>query len=465
MVTGIINYFYPDIKKDEITKFSLLGTTFAFIIGAYWIMRLLKDTIFFKMAFPEELGWAASQGRLFQPQAKMLSVVVVFVAVLIYSKLVDRFKKESLFYILCTFYGILFSAITGVLFIYQYFGPQAIGRLPLAVLGWAAYFAIESFGSIVPPLFWAYTVSITMPDSAKAGAPFIIAAAQLAAVGGSILNIFAPQFGSIWPLFLIATAFVLLVIPTIKKLVRTTPAHLMQCSVDGTKTEKKQEEGMLEGMFKGLILIFSRPYIFGIFIVSTLYEVVGTITEYQMKSQADAVYKSAAEYARFTGIFGTCVNGLSFLVALLGFSYIMKNYGLRFCLLLYPIVLLVAMSGLYGFFLYGAPTSVQLLWASFAVMVVAKGLAYAVNNPTKEMMYIPTSKDTKFKAKGFIDSFGGRVSKMAGSGVTDVYKNSLPQLMLYGTLFSFGLISVWIVFAIYVGMKNASLIKNKQVVD
>jgi ATP/ADP translocase len=44
---------------------------------------------------------------------------------------------------------------------------------------------------------------------------------------------------------------------------------------------------------------------------------------------------------------------------------------------------------LYLFYTFGNPTTAQLLWSTFFV---------------KEMMYIPTSKDVKFKAKGFIDA-------------------------------------------------------------
>ncbi len=464
MITGIINYFYPDIKNEEIKKFSLLSAAFALIIGAYWIIRLVKNTIFYKMAFPEELGWTVNQGALFQPIAKIASVVIVFVAVLIYSKLVDKFKKEQLFYILGTFYALIFLAITGVLLGYEVYGPQALGKIPLATFGWVSYFAIESFGSIVVALFWSYTASVCTTDSAKVGYPFIVACAQLTAIGGSVLNIFTPQIGSIWPLFLVATIFVALISPTINKLVRTVPADQMVSNPDKAKVAPKKKQGFFRGMVEGLVLIFTKPYIFGILIISTFYEVVITIIDYQLNSQASRIYDTI-QYARFTGLFGTAVNTLSFLVALLGFRFVLKKYGLRFCLLLFPTLLAGFLFGLYAYFQYGSPSTMQLLWATFAVVVVAKGLSYAINNPTKEMMYIPTSKDAKFKAKGFIDPFGGRIAKMSGASVTNTFKHNLPILMTYGTLISFGLIGVWIAVAIYVGLKNASLVKNNEIVE
>ena len=100
MFNGVMRYFWPSIKEEDIKKFSLLSATFFCIIGAYWLFRLVKDTIFFKIAFPEALGWAAEQGRLYQPLAKIISPLVVIACIIIYSKLVDILKKHQLFYVL-----------------------------------------------------------------------------------------------------------------------------------------------------------------------------------------------------------------------------------------------------------------------------------------------------------------------------------------------------------------------------
>ncbi len=98
-------------------------------------------------------------------------------------------------------------------------------------------------------------------------------------------------------------------------------------------------------------------------------------------------------------------------------------------------------------------------------MMVAKGLGYAVNNPVKEMMYIPTSKDVKFKTKGFTDVFGSRVAKMGGAQITGAYKHNLTDLMIFGTYYSLGFSFIWIIAALYVGKKNAQLVKDGEIVE
>ena len=126
-------------------------------------------------------------------------------------------------------------------------------------------------------------------------------------------------------------------------------------------------------------------------------------------------------------MFGMTTNFLALVMALLGTSYLMRRFGLRFCLLAYPVSVLVTAVALYT--MSSLPVE-QLLWITFAVMVLTKGLSYALNNPAKEIMYIPTSDSVKFKAKSWVDLFGGRSAKAVGSMVTSQLKVKLFVLQL-----------------------------------
>jgi AAA family ATP:ADP antiporter len=465
MLTSVLHYFYPDLNKDETRKFGLLSLTFFLIIGGYWLVRLLKNTLFYKIAFPEALGWLPEQGRLFQPLAKFWSPLFVFALVMVYTKLIDMFKKETLFYIICSVYTVVFGSITASLIVRDVYGDAFLGKWALAAIGWISFFAIESFGSLIVALFWSFTNSVCTSESAKSGYPMIIAAAQLGAIGGSSLILFAHKFG-IWQLFAVVTFFVISIMVVIRYFMRVIPKSQLVGNKQAAATVKKKE-GFLEGLLAGIRLIATRPYIFGILIVSTLYEVINQVIEYQMQTQACAFPRFTTEigFAQFQGIYGVAANTLSFLMALLGTSYLIKRYGLRFGLLFFPVCLTIAFSFLYLFYAYGSPTAGQLLGATFFVMMIAKGLGYAVNNPVKEMMYIPTSKDVKFKSKGFIDVFGGRMSKLGGAQINNTFKSSLNDLMVYGTFFSFGLTAIWILAAIYVGNKNKQLVADGEIVE
>jgi AAA family ATP:ADP antiporter len=465
MINATLSYFFPGLSKEEMKKFSLLSLTFFLIIGGYWLVRLLKNTLFYKIAFPEALGWMPGQGRLFQPVAKFWSPFVVFALVMVYTKLIDLFKKQTLFYIICSVYAVVFGSITAALIMRNLYGDLFLGKWLLGVIGWVSFFAIESFGSLIVALFWSFTNSICTSESAKKGYPMIVAAAQFGAIGGSALLIFSESFG-IWQLFGLVTFLVVCVMASIYHFMKVMPASQLVGNKQAMATEKK-EEGALEGLVAGIRLIATRPYIFGILIVSTLYEVINQVIEYQMQTQASEFPRFATEtgFAQFQGFYGVASNSLSFLMALLGTSYLIRRFGLKFGLLFFPVCLGISFSLLFVFYMYGAPSAAGLLAATFVVMMIAKGLGYAVNNPVKEMMYIPTSKDVKFKSKGFIDVFGGRMAKLGGAQINNSFKHNMHDLMIYGTFFSFGLTAVWIVAAIYVGNKNANLLSRGEIVE
>jgi AAA family ATP:ADP antiporter len=459
MLNGIINFFYPDLKKDELTKFKLLAATFLFTIGTYWLLRLLKDVVVYKMAFPESLGWVVGKGQQMVPVLKSASPFVVAFAVAVYTKLVDMFEKHKLFYIIISTFTAIFGFMTAVLFITEKFGPEYVGKWPLAVAGTIGYLATECFGSLVVALFWSFTVSVTKTEEAKNGFPFIIAVGQMGAISGSALML----VGDVLPpfaLYGLAMFFLLCAMYAMYTLVTIVPKHEM--------VSDKEEKKTKPDFFAGIRLLLTQPYLMGVFVVSTFYEVAKVIVDYQMKSQA--VFIPGFDFKWFLGIFGVAVNTLSFAMALLGTKHLIKRFGIRFCLLLYPVVFASCLIGLYIYYQTG-PEAVNLLWATFTAMMIITATSYAVNNPTKEMMYIPTSKDAKFKTKGVTDMIGGRAGKAGGAtigGALNVAGNpvlSIANLMTFGTVISLGIIGVWILAAFYVGRKNVELVRNNQTIE
>lgn len=448
MLSRIFRFFWPDLNAQEARKYSLLSLAFFCTIGTYWLLRPLKDGFFFEVV-----------GGKYQPTAKIISVFIVTFLVLVYSKLVDIFEKHKLFYIIGSVYVALFAFVTYAVGLPRT-GVDAVNPTFLRYVGWASYFIIESFGSIVVALFWSFTASVCTPESAKRGYAAVIAGAQIGAVTGPFLAWHAETLG-MRILFGLGTFGIVALMLVIKHFMKVMPEDQLVSA--GGNEGKKPKTGFLEGAK----LLLTRPYLFGIFAVVTIYEIVGTIVDYQMKMQAKALpqYASEAAFTSFMGVFGMAANGLAFVMALLGTGYLMKKFGLRFCLLTFPIALGSAVAGLYIASSWIQVEASSLLWITFGVMMIAKGLSYALNNPAKEMMYIPTSKDAKFKSKGWIDMFGSRSSKAVGSAFNNMLKASPVALLTYGTLLSLGFIGVWIVGAIYVSGKFNKLVKSGEIVE
>jgi ATP:ADP antiporter, AAA family len=459
MFVSTIQFFFPDIKKEEVTKFSLFALALFFILGAYWPLRLLKDMFFYmKLGFPTALGWDADYGRSLVPVMKMISPFVIAGMVIVYTRLLDLFEKHKLFYIFCSFYSIIFGLTACAVFVSQNFGPEYIGKYPLAILGVLVYLVTESLGSLVVALFWSFAASCNKADEAQRSFPFIIAAAQIGTIGGTSMLIAAYP---LWFYYMLCTLSLMMVMVVIHKIVTMIPADQLVSD----KVEKKRQPDM----FAGIRLLVTQPYLLGVFIASTFYEIIKTFIDFQMKSQA-AVFMSESAYIAFSGWFGFWTCFIAFLMSLLGTSYIMKKYGLRFCILLSPITYGAALTSLYLYYCTN-PSPENLFWATFITMIIVTAISYAVNNPAKEMMYIPTSNDAKFKVKGITDTVGSRGAKAIGSSINNSLNvgattaAKVANLVAFGTLFGLGFIVIWAIAALYVGNKNAQLIRDKQIIE
>ena len=432
MFKRIKSALWGDLTKKEASEFSMLSLTLFVILGSYWLMKPLKEAVFMKTV-----------GKLYLPYAKMACFLFIIPLILIYSKLVDLVAKQKLFYIISGTYIILFIMFAAML------NNPSIGLAnheasPYRLLGWTMYLAIETFGSLMITLFWSFVVSSTDTQSAKRGYPLILAGAQIGAIIGPSIAIQAPKIGI--PNLTLIVAIGVLIIPLLVKIFITMFPETIECHA-----EEKPKTGPIEG----IKLLFSRWYLIGILGVATLFDIVASILEYQLNYMADDTFATADKIASFIGYLGLTTNSFSLVFALIGTSFLIRRFGLTASLVLFPVATTFVVLGVWIH-----PS----LWFLFASVVTIKALSYVLNNPCKEMMYIPTSKDVKFKTKSWIDMFGLRSSKAAGSGINTMF-TQFSDLIFYGSLISFGVIGLWIAAALYVGRRNKELTTSGEIIE
>jgi len=452
------------LPPSEMIRTLCLASTLFFMIGGYWLLRSVKDPVLMALC-----GYKAI------PKAKMLSVFIVLGVVSIYNKLLDSsLPKHQLFYVFGTFYFCLFLVIS-LLLMDDDIGLPNKYQSESRVLGWIAYCSIESFGSVMVSLFWSFTNSNISLETAKSSYGVMVATAQLGSIlGPAIVNTYAETWG-LANCFLTGSFAMLLLQGTMYNYVRLYGTSDQNKNEDKQqdddddaappKPKKKEKAGILEG----LRLFWEHNYVKGIFAISCLFMVEVTIVDFTLKvlaqqyfseeypcemSNPDCYDAETGEFgfteeatnalASFMGLFGVATNTLSFVFSLLGTSAIVRKFGLRMTLLLFPSLCLgvIIMVRLY-------PS----LYVVFFAMILLKGNSYALNNPTKEMLYQPTSPSVKYKAKSWIDIFGARGSKALGSLVTNAFSYSVDALVANGSLVGMAVASFLIWNARFMGKK------------
>lgn len=106
-------------------------------------------------------------------------------------------------------------------------------------------------------------------------------------------------------------------------------------------------------------------------------------------------------------------------------------------------------------------------------MSLSKAVNYALNAPTLKQLYIPTSKDAKYKAQAWIEMFGSRAAKGVASSVnlqriaimkTYGAVDGLSVFLTMTTAASFGLVAVWILVAMFAATAYNKAIKENTIV-
>lgn len=449
---------FGEFGSEEFKKFLRMGAVFAFIIGSYWTLRPLKKAIFCTLV-----------GASDTPFAKLSAVFLLVPLIVFYTKLLDTYKREKTFYIISGVYGILALLFT-MLLAYTptpdacLLLPTGWGSMGAKAIGYAFYLFVETYGSLIPALFWSIAADTTTPDSAKKGFSFIVALGQFGGIFGPYFIAGLPRrLGmqtSALALF-ICVATIGLSMFFLRRFFLKTPPHLLT-AYHGTN-EEQIEESQEPGFFEGLKLLVSYKYLLGIFAVVAFPEIITAVFDQHFDTLASQQYTGTALTA-YLGTYASAVNIIALVFLLGGISNITRIFGLGISLVLMPILYCLATLGF---------ITLNSLTFLFILMASSKAINYALNGPAIKQLYIPTTPDVRLKAQAWIESFGSRGSKLAGGGINLGLKPLQKQLgavagrarhAQYACYLLFPLIFCWFFIALYLGRKHKKAIEDKKVV-
>ena len=233
--------------------------------------------------------------------------------------------------------------------------------------------------------------------------------------------------------------------------VKVTPKDQLVGFLPQAKKIKKRTK-----FLEGLRLVISNPYLLGIFAVVSFYQIIIVILDFQFKCLASETFFSCKDFGLYLFDSAIWVNGMAILCLVFGVNNIGRRLGLTASLVLLPILIAVAVFVL---------KTQMVLSVAFWVIVFCKAINYALNQPSKEQLYIPTTKDAKYKSKAWIDMFGSRGSKSVGSTINLLRPVLGPALfVVVSSGISLFLVVLWIFVGIFLGSSHAWAVKNKKAV-
>jgi AAA family ATP:ADP antiporter len=268
------------------------------------------------------------------------------------------------------------------------------------------------FSVMVIAQFWAFATDIYTPEQGKRLFPVLGLGASLGAWLGSVRAGYLVD--AMGPQRLLLGAGGILVICVLLVQVVARRAQGRETPAQAAAADKPLGK---EGGFE---LIFSDRYLMLIAALTVILNVVNTSGEYlfgrYVVENANAMYGAGPEGAalreRFIGttysqLFGA-VNLAGFLLQMFVVSRIFKYLGVGKSLFIHPIV-----AGIGYVFLLRAPSLTAMRW----LKVADNSIDYSLGNTTKQALWLPTSREAKYKAKQAVDSFFMRAGDVVQAGV------------------------------------------------
>ncbi len=176
----------------------------------------------------------------------------------------------------------------------------------------------------------------------------------------------------------------------------------------------------------GFALVLKSHYLRLIALFLVLLNIVNTVGEFILgqavvstsnaQLASNPAFNKEAFIGSFYGKYFFWTNIVTIIIQAFIVSRIVKKLGMRGVLLALPVVAL----GAYGLASVGAGLSVLLY-----VKIAENSTDYSVMNTGKQMLWLPTSREEKYKAKQAIDTFFVRAGDMLAAGVVFLGTNLL----------------------------------------
>ena len=208
----------------------------------------------------------------------------------------------------------------------------------------------------------------------------------------------------------------------------------------------------------GFALVFASPYIRLIALLLVLLNVVNTTGEFILSHMvtvraeallaADPAFSKGAYIGAFYGDYFFWVNVAALVMQAFVASRLVKLFGLGGVLFALPLIAL----GSYGIIALGATLSV-VRWAKTA----ENSADYSVMNTAKQLLWLPTSREEKYKAKQAVDAFFYRLGDLVAAGVVFVGTSWLAMGSRAFAIANLLFVVAWLVLAARIVRENQRL--------
>jgi ATP:ADP antiporter, AAA family len=461
---------FTDVRPGEATTALLLALAVFLYMSSTNVAKVLREPLILAG------GGTSLTGAQMKSYTSAAAAVLLLVVVPLYGRLAGRVPRRRLMNIVTPAFVACFAAF------------YALARFALPV-GVPFYAFLAVFNVMIVAQFWAFANDVYTEEEGKRLFPVVGIGASAGAAAGALLagRVAALQL-DLSLLFLVA-AGLLVAATLISNVVDARERAREQAAAsDGLTSgllpaataqyraesgefrtvgdEYREASGLRRTVRRGeppppdptpastagaFALVFRSPYLLMIALLVLLLNWVNTSGETIL---ADTVARRAAGagsldaeramIASFYGGFVATTNVVALVIQLFLVSRIIKYLGVRGALLVLPII---ALGG------YATMALVPLLGAVRWAKILENGTDYSLNNTVRHALFLPTTREEKYKAKQVTDAFAQRAGDVLSAVTVFVATGLLGMAAMRLAIFNLVLVAIWLAIAVRLGRR------------
>lgn len=431
---------FADVRAGEGMTALLLMLNIFILLAAYYLLKTIREPLILSVPGGAEVksySAAATAG-------------ILILLVPLYSAFASRVSRVrlingvTLFFIACL---VAFFALS-----------QAGVPIGVAFFIWVGIFSLMVIAQL-----WAFANDIYTVEQGQRLFAIVGIGASLGAIAGSFATGQLVKLYGPYP-FMLGAAGLLAVCMLLTNVVNLREKRHRVPSKPDTPAASEPSSGdqPVTGR-SGFALVFGDRYLLLIAFLMLLYNLVNTNGEYILGRTVVALYTAAHGAAaaggldekkvigEFYGNFFTLVNIISALLQALVVSRILKHFGVRVALLVLPVVAIIGYAGM---------AFVPLLAFIRTAKLAENSIDYSLQSTTKNALYLPTSREAKYKAKQANDTFFVRFGDVLSAGVVFAGTTWLGFAARQFALVNVVLAALWLVLAVAIGNRYRQLTKS-----
>ncbi len=404
-----------NIEDRELGPALLSGLLFFLILCGYYILRPLR----------EEMGLNGGVRNL--PWLYLANLGIMLALAPVFGAVATRWARRTFVPAVYLFF------MTNMLMFFV--AMKVVPDSGEVMLGRVFYVWVSVYNMWAVSLFWAFMADGFGLESSKRLFGLIAVGGSLGAVlGSSITSLFVEAAGRS-NLILVSAVFMLAAAMVIIRLGRRLP---------GTAATRHGETTDRGHFWSGMSDFLRSPYLLAIGAYLFLFSLSSTFLYFEQAEIVDAAVSTREAKARIFANIDVWVNVLTFFIQIFLTGRLISRLGVGGVLLILPALTVVGFLGL---------SIAPVLPVLVAFQIMRRAANYALSRPARETLFTIVSRDQKYKAKSFIDTFVYRGGDMLGAsafaalgslgmGLSGIALVAVPPALLWG------------VFGVFLGKKQ-----------